>query len=473
MNRGWRNKVHFIDDGDREFVRQVQLWLYFLVSGIEEENEELDAVMKLKTYLKDAESVQNISKACLQLTNSYFSTSFEKQMYRLCSRHYLGLWFGWVDETSFVESSNKSLQYMVGAPKITDDLHRAGSKMLHHTKVTHQLRQKEAVDQTQKSLATALSSNTTPNEASLSKDIINEVREKAIHEWSLSTNYRCYLADNGKQKSAGNDKQLVFHMEYAGPNPTTTNHCHPIYRRTRIITVSEIEFAGESHLCYQCSCHHLNSRKFCCRHIYRLLLRQPSKLDFLPECYKSYEVKYGVDMDYTGKVNELKHILHQCNGIIEKGSIEKWDLSRLNLQENDEHFISSPHQPVDVNPATTVASFNHTPVVQGDDHALKVRMSESALANLQTYPLYTMICEQVKTPADKEILREGLHEIFDKILMQQNKDKQKTPGGIGSTGNVTYSRTVYKRYKPRGSPTHPDRKKRRKSKPDTEKAGQL
>ena len=74
-----------------------------------------------------------------------------------------------------------------------------------------------------------------------------------------------------------------------------------------------------------------------------------------------------------------------------------------------------------------------------------------------------MITEQIKTPADKEILREGLHKISDKILMQQKKDNETIPGGIVSTGNVTYSRTVYKRQKPRGSPTHPDRKKHRKS----------
>ena len=94
MNRGWRNKVRYYDEGDKEFVRQVQLWLYFLVTGIESENEEHDAVTKLKTYMKDADSVQNISKACLQFTNTYFTASFEKQIYRLCSRHYLGRWFG-------------------------------------------------------------------------------------------------------------------------------------------------------------------------------------------------------------------------------------------------------------------------------------------------------------------------------------------------------------------------------------------
>ena len=75
-----------------------------------------------------------------------------------------------------MESSNNSLQYMA------DALHRSGDKKLHHTKETHRLRQTEAVEQTRKSLASALISKTSHNEAELSKDIINEVREKAFHE---------------------------------------------------------------------------------------------------------------------------------------------------------------------------------------------------------------------------------------------------------------------------------------------------
>ena len=127
------------------------------MTGIESENEEFDAVTKLKTYMKDADRVQNISKACLQFTNSYFIASFEKQMYRLCSRHYLGRWFGWVSESSFVESSNKPLQYAVGAPKITDPLHRAGDKVM--------------------------------QQAAPSKDIIPEIRETAFTAWLFFKKY--------------------------------------------------------------------------------------------------------------------------------------------------------------------------------------------------------------------------------------------------------------------------------------------
>jgi hypothetical protein len=110
--------------------------------------------MKLKTYMDEANSVENISKACLQFTKSFFTSSFEKQLYHMCHRHYMGCWFGWVSESSFVESSNKSLQYLVVDPKITDTLHHAGDKILQYTYKTHRKRQTEAVDMIQKSLPT-------------------------------------------------------------------------------------------------------------------------------------------------------------------------------------------------------------------------------------------------------------------------------------------------------------------------------
>ena len=83
-------------------------------------------------------------------------------------------------------------------------------------------------------------------------------------------------------------------------------------------------------------------------------------------------------------------------------------------------------------------------------------MSESALANLQTYPLYNMITEHVNTKAGKEISREGLHNSFEKNLREQNKDNETLPGGIASTGDVTHEPHVYKRRKPQDSPTDLD-----------------
>ena len=64
MNRCWRNKVHYYDKGDKKCVRQVQLCLYFSVTSIESENEDNDAVKKLKTYMQDTDSVHNTNKTC-------------------------------------------------------------------------------------------------------------------------------------------------------------------------------------------------------------------------------------------------------------------------------------------------------------------------------------------------------------------------------------------------------------------------
>ena len=47
----------YYDEGDREFMRQIQLWLHFLITGIESEYGALDTVMKPKTHINDTNSV--------------------------------------------------------------------------------------------------------------------------------------------------------------------------------------------------------------------------------------------------------------------------------------------------------------------------------------------------------------------------------------------------------------------------------
>ena len=418
--------MHFYEDGDEEFVRQIQLWLYFLITGVESENESLDATLKLKTYMNEAKKITNISKVCLQFTQGFFTTSFANQLYRMSQHHYMGCWSGWVSETSWVESSNKSLQYSAMAPKITDPLHRAGDKILQHTYETHRRRQTEAVAMSLKSLPSPAgqASRADQCDVALSRHIIPEIRERAFAERRLSQNYKCTLASNGKQ--TGDEKQLVFFLEYSLPPSTKTNHCHPIYRRTRTVTVSNVILAGESHLCYQCSCRNLHLRKFCCRHIYRLLSREPCKSDFLPECYKSYEVKYGVDMVYTGKVNQLQNIVKQCNGICMPGSINKWDLTGLNMEADATSFTSTPHQSVDVNPNSTTAldgMDTSTLFPNTSGQMLNIKMSAGALSKLQSYPVFNMATEQVKDKAGADILLKGVYKIFEDIVRHNNKRK--------------------------------------------------
>ena len=115
--------------------------------------------------------------------------------------HYMGCWSGWVSKTSWVESSNKSLQYSAIAPKITDPLHRAGDKILQRTRETHCRRQTEAVDMRQKCLpsTTDQASRADQCNIALSKYILPTTRVRAFSELKLSQNYRCTLADNGKQ----------------------------------------------------------------------------------------------------------------------------------------------------------------------------------------------------------------------------------------------------------------------------------
>ena len=180
--------------------------------------------------MNEAEQEKSISKFCLQFTQGFFTTSFEKQLYRMSQHNYMECWSGWVSETSWLESMNKSLQYSAITPKITEPLHRAGDKILQHTRETHHKRQTEIVDMSQKYLPspTGQASRADQCEIALSEHIVPTARGRAFSELRLSQNYRCTLADNGKQ--TGHKIQLLFLLDYALPPPTKTSHCHPIYQ---------------------------------------------------------------------------------------------------------------------------------------------------------------------------------------------------------------------------------------------------
>ena len=372
-------------------------------------------------------------------------------------------WTGWVAETSWVESMNKSLQYSLMAPKITDGIDRSGDKILQQTYDTHRKRQTEAVDLIQKSLPspTGKASHSERCEVALSEHILPTARTKAFSEWRLGQNYRCALADNGKQ--TGQEAQLVFLLEYALPPPTKPNHCHPIYRRTRVVTVSNVMLAGLPHLCYHCSCRHLKSHKSCCRHIYRLLAREPIKSDFLPECYKSYEIKYGVDPIYTGKVNALQHIVKQCNGICIPGSIKTWNLTPLNMEPDTRLFTSSRDQSVDVNPkSTTMLDERVTstlfPSTLGQ--TMNLKMSAGALSRLKAYPVFNMANELVTNDHEADILLAAQYKAHEDIMRYKNRGNTAREGTIASTGSVVNSHAKYKRKKPIGSPKNRSNRKR-------------
>ena len=137
--------------------------------------------------MNEAKRTTSISKCCLKFTQTFFTTSFEKQLYRMSRHHYMGCWSRWVLETSWVESSNKSLQYSAIAPKITDPLHRAGDKILQHTHETQRRRQTEAVDMSHNCLPSPTGQASCADQCyiALSKHILPTTRISAFSEWTF------------------------------------------------------------------------------------------------------------------------------------------------------------------------------------------------------------------------------------------------------------------------------------------------
>ena len=154
------------------------------------------------------------------------------------------------------------------------------------------------------------------------------------------------------------------------------------------------------------------------------------------------------------------------------GSINKWDLTGLNLEADATSFTSTPHQSVDVNPNSTIALDGRetsTLFPNTSGQMLNIKMSAGALSKLQSYPVFNMANEQVKDKTGADILLKAVYKAFEDIVRHNNEGKTVIHGAIASIGNATRSATTYKRKKPHGSPSNVSKTQRSKvSKQDME-----
>jgi len=72
----------------------------------------------------------------------------------------------------------------------------------------------------------------------------------------------------------------------------------PVYVRTRIVEVEEVEIDGKTYLVITCDCGHWFQHLCTCRHVYCLLDREPTSDDIFPEKCKSYETCFDTDLEF-------------------------------------------------------------------------------------------------------------------------------------------------------------------------------
>ena len=148
-------------------------------------------------------------------------------------------------------------------------------------------------------------------------DILGVENNFAFAEYRLSSNYKCgeVLCSDGVF-NAPNPNSRKFVLKYKNALVTEPDHQRPIYLRTRTVTVKEVMIENQTFLFFSCSCSGLQYKKHACRHVYHLLSRFPARNDFMPECFKTYEVTYGSDTNYTQAVNPMRYWMKEAGGLL-------------------------------------------------------------------------------------------------------------------------------------------------------------
>ena len=178
----------------------------------------------------------------------------------------------------------------------------------------------------------------------------------------------------------------------------------------------------------------------------------------MPSCFKSYEIKYGVDQVYTTKVNKMLLWYRSHGGLLVPGEVNDISTVDMDLESCSDFFLNTLKISTDINPNSTVnkgqekscPSRRYQPT--GRSTVSVVTESRST-----TYPLYNLVADQIKDKVGTNLLCKAMNIALTQIIAHNNKDKQAdlnpdAGSNIYSTGQVD-SRQVYTRKAPHGSPS--------------------
>ena len=414
---------------------------------------------KLKEYVANAKTNELISGTVVTFVENFIRVSFETQLDRLAKRHYMHLFSHWVAESCFVESANKMLSYGVYAPKPGDAIHNAVDKTIKQTDDTLRRRMTTAHENMHKTVKQPTDRTETMSELlvrNLSTDVDVNVANLVVSEWEQSKDYRCCsCAENDDIESRGDSDSdfMNFYVKYSGPDPTDIPHVRPVYRRTRRVVAQNVIIDGKSHICLRCSCAFFLARKTCCRHIYSLIKRPPSKDDIHPALFKTYEVRFAVDDKYTRKVSDIIDQYNIHRGVLLSGEVTNQDWIR-SLETYDQDFFENTISiSVDVNPNSRVLlqgkkqpSKRKTVLVNAGSEAKQTREA-------MMYQQYLTTVNQVKDAKGAMIFQRGMASILNQLVALNTQSARKRKiGDVATTGQVDMDRT-YNRKKPIGSPS--------------------
>lgn len=91
----------------------------------------------------------------------------------------------------------------------------------------------------------------------------------------------------------------------------------------------------------------------CLRHLYRILQSLPIQLNFLPNCYKAYEVRHSVRDEYTAQADEMMAWHNDHGDIMLIGTLDGVIPNDLFEEPSDSYFIFTLNKSKDTNQAST------------------------------------------------------------------------------------------------------------------------
>ena len=264
----------------------------------------------------------------------------------------------------------------------------------------------------------------------LSEFIVTEKNDAAFLQYNVSAlnNIRDIHIEDGVRIGIGSLDPTVergFYVKSSRQVETTTSHRRPIYRRTRIMMAVEEDIEGVSYLRLRCSCGFLCHRFHACRHIYAVIQRMPQMDDFYPQCYKSYELNYALDVNFTLKCDRIMDALErdgtQVAGIVYPGKMN--DIKVFDDEVNPLVFFTDTYQRcVDVNPSSKDRNnkFN-----QGIDRGISgvsverayMQKSKSKMTPFNlNFPVFKMIMDRVKTEEQQDYVSKVQHDMLEHVM---------------------------------------------------------
>lgn len=167
----------------------------------------------------------------------------------------------------------------------------------------------------------------------LSAHLTDHTNDIIVEEYRLSKELRCMEVPSGvvqEENAKTGDAQLrsrIFALRSNRGPIKQCSHRRPIYGRTRIVRVDEVEEDGVFYLVLKCGCGHFFHHMSACRHLYCILDRQPTIDDVFPEKCKKYEADFHSDPVFKQQCLQRTLWLKKHGGIVVKGKLEDLQLN--------------------------------------------------------------------------------------------------------------------------------------------------